>query len=114
MNELDNQMQYVNGQCQKLKEDTNYLALSSHSIAELVEPSKTVEKHLDESTKIMGDMARDAFYMLDNQVVINCLQNAIGAHKNWLKTLKDIAQSENQKCCKQTVQNAGLGTFTMQ
>ena len=47
------------------------LAISSHSIAELVEPSKTIEKHLDESTKIMGNMARDAFYMLDNQVILN-------------------------------------------
>lgn len=111
MNELDNQMQYVNGQCQKLKEDTNYLALSSHSIAELVEPSKTVEKHLDESTKIMGDMARDAFYMLDNQVVINCLQNAIGAHKNWLNTLKDIAQSGKSKVLQTDCTKCGLGHF---
>lgn len=111
INELDNQMQYVNGQCQKLKEDTNYLSLSSHSIAELVEPSKTVEKHLDESTKIMGDMARDAFYMLDNQVVINCLQNAIGAHKDWLNTLKDIAQSGKAKVLQTDCTKCGLGHF---
>lgn len=111
MNELDNQMQHVNGQCQKLSEDTEYLALSSHSIAELVEPSKTIEKHIDESTKIMGHMAQDAFYMLDNQVVINCLRNAIDAHKNWLDTLKEIAQSGEAKVLQLDCTKCGLGHF---
>ena len=97
MNELDNQMQYVNEECQELNEDTSSLTISSHSIAELVKPSKAIEKHLEESTRIMGAMAQDAFYMLDNQVVINCLNSAIDAHRNWLNTLKDIAQTEQLK-----------------
>lgn len=111
MNELDNQMQYVNGQCQSLKENSNYLEISSHSIAELVEPSKEIEKHLDESTKIMGEMAKDAFYMLDNQVVLNNLYNAIEAHKNWLNTLKDIAQTGEIKVLQTDCTKCGLGHF---
>ncbi len=111
MNELDNQMQYVNNQCKSLKENTCSLAISSHSIAELVEPSKTIEKHLDESTKIMGNMARDAFYMLDNQVILNCLNSAVSAHQNWLSTLKSIAQTGELKPLQTDYTRCGLGHF---
>lgn len=111
MNELDTQMQHVNGQCQSLKEDTESLAISSHSIAEIVEPSKEIEKHLDESTKIMGTMAQDAFYMLDNQVIINCLNNAISTHHNWLSTLKEIAQTGKLKVLQTDPAKCGLGHF---
>ncbi len=111
MNELDNQMQYVNEQCRSLKQTTASLAVSSHSIAELVEPSKTIEKHLDESTKIMGDMAHDAFYMLDNQVILNCLKSAVDAHQNWLNTLKNIAQTGKLKPLQTDYTKCGLGHF---
>ena len=85
--ELDNQMQHVNEECQILKGDTDSLQQSSQSIAELAEPAKVIEQHLDESTKIMGNMAKDAFYMLDNQIVLNCLNQAVSAHQDWLGTL---------------------------
>lgn len=111
MNELDSQMHYVNQECQELNEDTDSLTISSHSIAELVEPSKTIEKHLEETAKIMGDMAQDAFYMLDNQIVINCLNSAIDAHKNWLSTLKDMAQTEKLRVLQTDDTKCGLGRF---
>ncbi len=111
MNELDNHMQYVNAQCQNLKESTKSLEISSHSIAEIVEPSKTIEKHLDESTKIMGEMARDAFYMLDNQVVLNSLNSAIDAHQKWLNTLKEMAQTGTLKVLQTDCTKCGLGHF---
>lgn len=111
MNELDNQMQYVNEECQELNKDVDSLAISSSSIAELVEPSKAIEKHLEESAKIMGIMVQDAFYMLDNQVVINCLNSAIDAHRNWLGTLKDIAQTEKLRVLQTDCRKCGLGRF---
>ena len=111
MNELDSQMQYVNNECQELNEDADSLTVSSHSIAELVEPSKAIEKHLEESAKIMGAMAQDAFYMLDNQIVINCLNSAIDAHKNWLNTLKDMAQTEKMRVLQTDYTKCGLGRF---
>ncbi len=111
MNELDGQMQYVNEECQNLKENTDFLALSSRAIAELVEPSKIIEKQLDESTKIMGNMAADAFYMLDNQVVLNCLNSAINAHHNWLDTLKNIARTGKLMALQTDYTKCGLGHF---
>lgn len=111
MTELDNQIQHVNEQCQSLKENADSLASASHSIGELVEPAKTIETQLDESTKIMGTMARDAFYMLDNQIVLNCLNSAIGAHKDWLGTLKSIAQSGKLRVLQTDCTKCGLGHF---
>lgn len=111
MNELDHQMQYVNGQCQNLEGDADALAMSSRSIAELVEPSKTIEQHLSESTKIMGNMARDAFYMLDNQIILNCLNSAVNAHQNWLATLKNMAQTGKVEVLQTDCTKCGLGHF---
>ena len=111
MNELDNQVQHVDEECESLKENADSLAAASHSISELVEPAKTIEQHLDESVKIMGNMARDAFYMLDNQIILNCLNSAVDAHKDWLRTLKDIAQSGKLKILQTDCTKCGLGHF---
>lgn len=111
MNEMDNQMHYVSDECQCLHDNTESLKISSHSISELVEPAKMIEKHLEESTKIMGSMAQDAFYMLDNQVLLNCLNSAVEAHSNWLNTLHEMAQSGNLKVLQTDCTKCGLGHF---
>ena len=111
ISELDNQMHNVNKQCQNLKENTNSLKISSQSIAELVEPSKKIEEYLDESTKIMGVMAQDAFYMLDNDIILNRLNNAINVHQNWLNTLKEIVQTGKLKVLQTDYTKCGLGHF---
>lgn len=109
--ELDTQTQHVNTQCQSLKENTSSLEMSSRSIEALIEPSKMIEKHLDESTKTMGAMAQDAFYMLDNQVVLNNLKNAVSAHQSWLNTLKEMAQSGKLKVLQTDYTKCGLAHF---
>ncbi len=111
MNELNHQMQYVNEQCQNLTENADSLADSSHSVAELVLPSKNIEKQLDESAKIMGGMAKDPFYMPDNQILLNCLNIAIDAHQNWLRTLKNMAQSGKVEILQTDCTKCGLGHF---
>lgn len=111
MSELDNQMHHVNEGCQNLKENTNNLAISSQSIAELVEPSKRVEDYLQESVKIIGSMTQDAFYMLDNQIILDCLHSAIDAHKNWLHTLKEMAQTGKVKVLQTDCTKCGMGRF---
>ncbi len=111
INELDQQSQYVNDQCHSLKDDANSLALSSDSIKELVEPAKTIENHLDESVKTMGNMARDAFYMLDNQIILNCLNSAVIAHQNWLNTLKSMAETGKAEVLQTDCTKCGFGRF---
>ena len=111
MNEVDNQMQYVSSECQLLQSNTESLKVSSQSISELVEPSKMIEKQLTESTKIMGCMVQDAFYMLDNHIVINCMNSAIDAHRSWLNTLHEMARSGALKVLQTDCTKCGLGHF---
>lgn len=111
MNELDHQMQHINEQCQNLKESTDSLSLSSHAMAELAGPSRSIEKNLEGSTKIMGAMAKDAFYMLDNQVVLECLTSAIDAHQKWLGTLEEIARTGKLRVLQTDCTKCGLGHF---
>lgn len=111
MDELDNHSQHVSGQCQSLQEHAKRLSASSNSIAQLIEPSKTIEKHLGESTQIMGKMARDAFYMLDNEVVLHCIKSAVDAHKKWLGTLNKMANTGRLMPLQTDCTKCGLGHF---
>lgn len=111
MHELDNQAQHINVECVDLRGHMDSLAASSCSIAELVEPSKMIEKHLEESTQIMGAMVQDAFYMLDNQVILNCLNSAVEAHRGWLNTLGEMAQTGSLKVLQTDCTKCGLGHF---
>lgn len=111
MHELDSQMQHVNEECHDLRGNMDSLAASGNAIADLVAPAKMIEKHLEESTKIMGSMVQDAFYMLDNQVLLNCLNSAIDAHRNWLNVLKEMAQTGTLRALQTDCTKCGLGHF---
>lgn len=111
MHELDNQMQHINEECEDLRGNMDSLAVSSNSIADLVVPSKAIEQHLEESTQIMGSMVQDAFYMLDNQILLNCLNSAVDAHRSWLNTLREMAQTGTLKVLQTDCTKCGLGHF---
>lgn len=111
MHELDSQMSHVNEECACLRSSMDSLAETSRSIGELAAPSKMIEKDLEASTKIMGTMVQDAFYMLDNQVLINCLNSAVDAHRSWLNTLKEMSQTGALKVLQTDCTKCGLGHF---
>ena len=111
MNELDHQLQHVSGQCQALSSSVDSLEASRHSMEALVEPAEIIEKQLDESVKIMGSMAADTFYMPDNQILLNCLKNAITAHQNWLNTLKVMAETGKAGVLQTNPAKCGFGHF---
>lgn len=111
MEELDSQMQCVNNECQVMKEDSDALSVSSRSVSDVMKYSKAIEKHLNKSAQIIGDMAKDVFYMPDNKIIINCLNSAINAHKNWLDTLKNIARTGEVKPLQIDYTKCGLGHF---
>ncbi len=59
----------------------------------------------------MGELARDAFYMLDNQVILNCMERAVAAHQSWLQTLKEMSQSGQLQPLQTDCTKCGLGHF---
>ena len=103
---VQDQMGKLNDDCAMLREQAGSLHMVSVDLKKNLAPVKEVEKELDESAKLMGEMVKDTFYMLDNQNFINTVQSAIIAHQNWLKNLEEMVdtmechpiQTDDTKC----------------
>ena len=94
---VQNQMSELNSDCELLEEQVDAMSRVSNDLQASVSPVKEVEKELDAAAKRMGTMANDVFYMPDNQIFLNAVQNAIGAHQKWLNTLKSMV---TERSCK--------------
>ncbi len=93
---VQDQMGKLNDDCAMLREQSGGLHMVGADLKKNLAPVKEIEKELDESAKLMGEMVKDTFYMLDNQVFINTVQSAIIAHQNWLKNLSEMV--EDMEC----------------
>lgn len=89
---VQEQMGRLSDECDSLNRQSEDIARISDAIKSSTQPLPVVEKELDETAKKMGAMVQDVFYMLDNQVFIGTVQNAILAHQNWLNTLEHMVQ----------------------
>lgn len=103
---VQDQMDRLNENCSVLNAQAEKLGDVGITLQESMEPVTIVEKELDAAAKLMGNMVQDVFYMLDNQVFINNIQNAIIAHQKWLGTLESMVnhmecsplQTDDAKC----------------
>ncbi len=106
MIELENQAVSIDQQCSVLQEDTTFLKSHGQDINNIVSPLQSIEKTLDDSAKVMGSMAKDAFYKLERHDFVAHIDKAISAHKSWLSTLERIVngkvilplQVDDKKC----------------
>ena len=94
---VQNQMSELNNDCVLLEEQVEAMSRVSKDLKASVAPVNEVEKELDTAAKRMGTMVNDVFYMLDNQIFLNAVQNAIGAHQKWLNTLKSMVEERSCK-----------------
>ena len=94
---VQNQMSELSEDCVLLEEQVAAMGRVSDDLQASAAPVHEVEKELDDAAKRMGTMVNDVFYMLDNQVFLNAVQNAIGAHQKWLNTLENMVA---QRSCK--------------
>ena len=90
---VQDQMEKLNEECAVLNEQAESLIDVSKEVLKGLEPVEEIGKDLDDSVKLMGEMVHDVFYMLDNQIFINTMQNAIIAHQNWVKALEKIVET---------------------
>lgn len=91
MDVIESQVVQIEEQCGHLKEGTDILHNAGGEISTSIAPLVSVEAKLDEAAKLMGKMAQDAFYMVDNQMFNNYIKSAIIAHQKWLATLQKMA-----------------------
>lgn len=90
---VQDQMGKLHDECTALDEQSHELERVADNLKHTMKPVAEIEKGLDDSAKLMGQMVQDVFYMLDNRRFITNVQNAITAHQNWLNTLKKIVTS---------------------
>ncbi len=89
-------MSRLHDECVALDQNSDELEKIADTLTVSMKPVSMIEQELDTSAKMMGDMVQDVFYMLDNQVFVNTVQNAVIAHQNWLKILGEMV--ENKVC----------------
>ena len=94
---VQNQMSELSKDCVQLEEQVAAMSRVSNDLQASASPVREVEKELDNAAKRMGTMVNDVFYMLDNQVFLNAVQNAVGAHQKWLSTLESMVAERSCK-----------------
>lgn len=109
--ELEARSSKINVQCGVLHEDTVQLREHSKSIDDFARPMAVIESTLDASVKIMGTMAKDAFYRLADQKFAEYIEKAITAHKNWLANLERIVRERTILPLQVNDRKCGFGHF---
>lgn len=105
------QMNVLQDACEKLHMGAEDLNQVSGRLHEEIEPVAMVEKELDDSAKLVGDMVQDTFYMFDNRVFIQTVKNAITAHTNWLTKLRSMVESGQTVPLQTDAGKCGFGHF---
>lgn len=84
---VQDQMEKLSQECSVLETQSDSIQKMAMDMRKTAAPIGTIENELDNSAKQIGEMVHDVYYMLDNEIFINTMQNAIIAHQNWLKNL---------------------------
>lgn len=109
--ELESRSSDINAQCGVLHEDTVHLREHGKSIDNVAKPLEVIESTLDVSAKIMGTMAKDAFYRLEDKNFAEYIEKAITAHKNWLANLERIVKERTILPLQVNDRKCGFGHF---
>lgn len=111
MVELESVAANIEEQCGQLQGDTDAMHEVSSGLKKVTEPVVQVEAMLDGAAKIMGKMSLDAFYRLEKRAFDKYIDNAIGAHRNWLATLEHMVREHEILPLQIDPSKCGFGHF---
>ena len=98
----------------ELNEDNRqHVEKITNNISSLASLSEEISSSIIEleSVKIMGAMAKDAFYRLEHQKFAGYIDKAITAHKNWLANLERIVKERTILPLQVNDRKCGFGHF---
>lgn len=106
MNVLETQVSCIEDQCGNLSSDAEMLTQVNNALNSAIQPLDKVETGLDNSVKMIGAMAQDPFYMMENGAFAAHIQKGIEAHTKWLENLHSMVENravqpiqlDNTKC----------------
>lgn len=90
MIQLESQAAQIQDECTILKQDTEVLRELGGDVKESHGPLVNIEKNLDNTAKLMGNMACDSFLHIERNEFAVYLEKAIAAHEKWLDNLHHI------------------------
>lgn len=104
--EVESLSSELNEQITFLNNDAVRISDIGSALTEVIRPIDTVEDVLSELNKGIGKMANDYFYMIDNSLFLQEINDAIKAHKNWVEALHGMIetgvptplQTDSSKC----------------
>ena len=109
--EVDGKLSVVSEECESIHEEATAINEISQSLSSIMAPVKQIETQLDHTSKDMGTLSNDPFYMLSNKAFIVCVNNAIGAHKAWLDNLKNMVHTGKIRPLQTDATKCGFGHF---
>lgn len=101
MNEMENQ----------LRDSTDFMQTVSQELRVATEPVVDIEKTLDDTVKQMGSMSDDAFFHMENSEFAKYVQNAVSAHKTWLRNLENMVKNRSIIPLQLDSSKCGFGHF---
>lgn len=108
---VENQLGIISEESDSVRSRSEELNDVNESLSRILEPVKRIENDLDDTTKLLGSMSGDAFYMMENRVFADCVRNAAAAHENWLKVLKEMAEEKRIRPLQTDERKCGFGHF---
>lgn len=111
MAEMEEQALNIKEQCSTLNTNTKLMRKVGKELKNAVEPVVTIEKLLDESTKLLGDMTDDAFFRMEFKEFTGYMDRAIEAHQAWLSNLKKMVDTKSIVPIQLDAAKCGFGHF---
>lgn len=76
----------------QLRNSTDFMREIGNELMKATEPVVEIEETLDSAVKQMGQMSGDSFFHMKNAEFCRYVQNAINAHRSWIKNLEKMVK----------------------
>lgn len=111
ISEINNQIGNLDSEITNLSANAYAVKETGKQLNEVVEPLESIELSMMESNHIIGEMTTDYYYMLNNQLLIQQVTNAISAHTDWINALQNMVETESVDVIQTDATRCGFGHF---
>ena len=95
----------------QLRDSTEFMRKVGEELYEAAKPVVGIEKTLDDTVKLMGDMTKDAFFHLEPEEFAQYMSNAISSHRTWLSNLRKMIDARSVIPLQLDSAKCGFGHF---
>ena len=92
--EVNETIRLCGNHVEKIKGSSEVLTTSRSDLRNIINPLSNMEEKLHNAATLIGKVVQDPYYRVNNTLFIETVENAIVAHKSWLRTLKSIIDNK--------------------